>query len=197
MSKNKKIFAKEDPTDGSSYACLSRANNQCCKQVVSTKRFKSQVTNESFQIRHKLNCRSRNVIYLGFYNLCPKTQYLGKSEPPVNLSINTHRHEVKSPNGGQFDKHFNLSGHDYNENARFILIEQVNQQSKMKKKTIRQLLENREDHWVLKLKNSNTRQTKRPPKLKSQQPNPCNLQLINRTTTSFASANRNEASYLT
>ena len=152
LSKNKKIVPKEHPAYGSSYACLSRANNQCCKQVVSTKRFKSQVTNESFQIRHKLNCGSRNVIYLGFCNLCPRTQYVGKSEPPVNLRINMHRHEVKSPNDGQFDKHFNLQGHNYNENARFILIEQVNQQSKMKKKTIQQLLEDHEDHWIMKLK---------------------------------------------
>ena len=34
----------------------------------------------------------------------------------------------------------------------FILIEQVNQQSKMKKKTIQQLLEDRDDHWMKKLK---------------------------------------------
>ena len=59
---------------------------------------------------------------------------------------------MKSPNGGQFDKHFNLPGHNYNENAHFILIEQVNQQSKMKKKIIRQLLEDCEDHWMKKLK---------------------------------------------
>ena len=85
----------------------------------------------------KLYCRSRNVIYLGFCN------NVGKSEPPVNLQINMHRHKVKSPNGAQFDKHFNLPGHDYNENARFILIEQEDN---------RQLLEDRKDNWMMKVK---------------------------------------------
>ncbi len=151
LSKNKKIVPKKTSTGGSSQACLSRANNQCCKQVISTKTFMSNVTKEVFHIRHKLNCRSRNCIYLGFCNLCENTQYVGKSEPPANLRINTHRYDVKSPNGGRFDKHFNLPGHDYNKNARYILIEQV-KQSNMTKKTIRQLLEEREDYWMTKLK---------------------------------------------
>ena len=97
----------------------------------------------SNQTQTKLPQSKRNLFWL--------FQYVGKSEQPVNLRINMHRHEVKSPNGGQFDKHFNLPGHDYNENARFILIEQVNQQSKMKK-TIWQLLEDHKDHWMMKLK---------------------------------------------
>ena len=119
--------------------------------IISTKTFKSHTTNEMFDIKHKLNCHSRNVIYLGFCNICKNSQYVGKSEPPANLRINTHRFDVKSPKGGRFDKHFNQPGHDYNKNARYILIEQV-KQSKMSKKTIRQLLEEREDYWMTKLK---------------------------------------------
>ena len=125
LSKNKKIIPKKTPTIGASSACLSRANNQCCKHIISTKTFQSNKTKEIFHIRHRLNCRSRNFIYLGYCNLCPKTQYVGKSDPPLNLRINTHRYYVTSPNGGLFDKHFNLPGHSYNENARYILIEQV------------------------------------------------------------------------
>ena len=151
LSKNKKIVKKKPPTGGSSQACLSRANNQCCMHIISTKTFKSHITNEMFDIKHKLNCHSRNVIYLGFCNICRNSQYVGKSEPPANLRINTHRFDVKSPKGGRFDKHFNLPGHDYNKNARYILIEQV-KQNKMSKKTIRQLLEEREDYWMTKLK---------------------------------------------
>ena len=108
-------------------------------------------TGEVFHIKHKLNCRSRNVVYLGFCNLCKKTQYIGKSEPTVNLRINAHHHDVKSPKGGRFDKHFNQPGHNYNQNARYVLIEQA-KQSNMRKKTIRQLLEEREDYWMMKLK---------------------------------------------
>ena len=152
LSKNKKIIPKNHPKEGSSYACLSRANNQCCKHVVSTKTFQSHKTKEKFKIRHKLNCHSRNVIYLGFCNLCPNSQYVGKSEPPFNLRINTHRYDVTSPNGGPFDEHFNQPGHNYNQNARYVLIEQVHMNKNPKKKTIRQILEDREDHWMSKLK---------------------------------------------
>ena len=124
LAANKKII-KSKKKEGGSSACLSRANNQCCKQVISTKTFSSMETKETFKIFHQLNCRSKNVIYLGYCNKCPNSQYIGKSEPPVNLRINTHRHDVSSQTGLNFDKHFASPGHSYNENARYILIEQV------------------------------------------------------------------------
>ena len=150
LSHNKKAIPKKKTKIGGSHACLTRANNQCCKQVISTKTFQSMSTNETFVINHMLNCRSRNCIYLGYCNICPKSQYVGKSEPPANLRINTHRYDVTSPNGGPFDKHFNLPGHSYNKNARYILIEQVNSQ-KASKQSIRKLLEDREDFWMKRL----------------------------------------------
>ena len=152
LSKGKKTTSEKPRKSGGCQACLSHGRNQCCNQIVSTKTFRSQATNETFEIRHHLNCRSRNVIYLGFCNKCQGTQYVGKSEPPANLRINTHRHDVKSPTGGAFDKHFNEPGHDYNKNARFILIEQIKNYKAMKKMEIRKLLEEREDYWMAKLK---------------------------------------------
>ena len=151
LSRGKKTIPEKLRKNGGCQACLSHARNQCCNHIISTKTFRSQTTKEEFEIRHSLNCRSKNVIYLGFCNKCPGTQYVGKSEPPVNLRINTHRHDVKSPNGGAFDKHFNQPGHDYNKNARFILIEQIRNQNTMKKMNIRKLLEEREDYWMSKL----------------------------------------------
>ena len=131
-------------------SAAQNAAQKCCRHVVSTKTFQSNKTREIFQIRHKLNCPSRNVIYLGYCTLCQKSQYVGKSEPPVNLRINTHRYDVTSPNGGAFDKHFNKSDHNYNENARFILIEQMRVPENATKLMIRQLLEDREDYWILR-----------------------------------------------
>ena len=151
LSKNKKVINKKQTKHGACSPCFSRANNQCCKQVISTKTFQSMYTKETFAINHKLNCRSRNVIYLGYCNICSKSQYIGKSEPPVNLRINTHRYDVTNPNGGAFDKHFTLPGHSYNRNAKFIIIEQVNSKTTSKLAT-RQLLENREDFWMSKLR---------------------------------------------
>ena len=150
LSRNKKITKPRRKT-GSCSACLTKSNNLCCKQMISTKTFKSMSTGENFEIYHRLNCRSRNVIYLGYCNLCPKSQYVGKSEPPVNLRMNTHRHDVHSPSGGAFDKHFATPGHSYNKNARFILIEQINT-TRLSKLEVRALLEKREDFWMARMK---------------------------------------------
>ena len=151
LSRNRKITAMKPRKEGSCYACLSGAGSQCCSHVISTKTFTSATNKKTFRIRHNLNCRSRNVIYLAYCNLCTKSQYIGKSEPPVHLRINTHRRDVKGPNGGRFDKHFNEPGHEYNKNARYIIIEQVYRQNKMKKMDIRKLLEDREDFWMQQL----------------------------------------------
>ena len=151
ISNGKKILGKSKKKTGSCYACLNHGNNLCCKHIISTKTFKSQRTGEFFDIKHNLNCRSRHVIYLAHCILCKFSQYVGKSEPPANLRINTHRYDVTSPNGGPFDKHFNLPGHNYNDHARFTLIEQIQTTNSMDKATIRQLLEDREDFWMRRL----------------------------------------------
>ena len=120
--------------------------------MVSTKTFQSHITGEKLDILHNLNCRSRNCIYLAHCSLCPKSQYVGKCEPPANSRINTHRYDVHGPNGGKFDKHFLSQGHNFNDHARFTLIEQVNAPRGMSKSEIRQLLEGREDYWMSRIK---------------------------------------------
>ena len=117
---------------------------------MSTKTFRSDQTSEELEILHSLNCRSQNIIYLGHCILCPRTQYVGKSEPPAHLRINTHRHDVHDPKGGAFDHHFALPGHNFNEHARFTLIEQVKNPGN--KAENRRLLESREDYWMSRLR---------------------------------------------
>ena len=154
LSRGKKIVKTRRPRNKVNYgckACLTTTRNQCCRHIVSTKKFKSDVTGEELDILHDLNCKSRNCIYLGYCILCKKSQYVGKSEPPANLRINTHRHDVTSTTGCPFDKHFALPGHDFNAHARFVLIEQINDKSLSKADT-RRLLEDREDYWMLRLK---------------------------------------------
>ena len=151
LSRDKKIVKdRRAPRYPGSKACLTSKKNQCCRHLQSTKTFKSDVTGEELEIRHDLNCRSKNTIYLGHCALCRGRQYVGKSEPPANLRINTHRRDVHSPTGGAFDKHFLLPGHNFNDHARFTLIEQL----KVSKSTQenRRLLEQREDYWMLRLK---------------------------------------------
>ena len=115
------------------------------------KTFSSQTTGETLEILHSLNCKSLNSIYLGECALgCPNTQYVGKSKPPAHLRFNTHRSDVTKPKGGAFDHHFALPGHNFNEHARFTLIEQVKNPGN--KAENRRLLESREDYWMSRLR---------------------------------------------
>ena len=152
LSRGKKIVksTKPDRYTGS-YACLTSTKNQCCRHVQSTKTFSSDNTGETLRILHNLNCRSQNIIYLGHCALCPRTQYVGKSEPPANLRINTHRRDVTGPLGGAFDKHFAQEGHDFNKHARFTIIEQIRSHKSNSKLENRRLLEQREDYWMIRL----------------------------------------------
>ena len=152
ISRGRKVLPRKKAALTGCQACLTSSRNLCCKHIVSTKTFTSQTTGETLDILHNLNCRSKNSIYLGHCALCVKSQYVGKCEPPANTRINTHRHDVNSPNGGPFDKHFLLPGHSFNDHARFTLIEQVNAPRGMSKQGIRRLLEDREDYWITRLK---------------------------------------------
>ena len=51
-------------TTGWSKPCLARADTLCCKQVVDTQIFKSNITNRSYTIYHKLTCKSEYIIYI-------------------------------------------------------------------------------------------------------------------------------------
>ena len=78
--------------------------------------------------------------------LCEKSQYVRKSEYSVNLRINTDKSDVWRTDGPPCDKHF----HNFNTHAKFTITEEVYNKSLSKLK-IRNLLEHREDFWILKL----------------------------------------------
>ena len=153
VSRGRKLIKKpRSKRHTGSTACLSTTKNLCCKHLVSTKTFSSDTTGEVLEILHSLNCKSKNIIYLGHCALCRNTQYVGKSEPPAHLRINTHRQGVKDPNGGAFDQHFNLPGHNFNDHAKFTIIEQIRNHHENSKAENRRQLEAREDFWMLRLK---------------------------------------------
>ena len=152
LSRGRKILPKKTPKIVGCSPCLSSTKNKCCRQLTSSKTFKSDHTGEQFDIRHNLNCRSKNVIYLGYCLKCPYNQYVGKSEPPAHKRFNGHRSDVDSTKGNNFDKHFRLPGHNFDHDARFILIEQIRNDQALSKEEIREILEDREDFWMLKLR---------------------------------------------
>ena len=152
LSRGKKILPKKTPKIMGCSPCLSSTKNKCRRQLTSSKTFSSDHTGEQFDIRHSLNCRSRNVIYLGYCLKCPFNQYVGKSEPPAHKRFNTHRSDVDSTKGNTFDKHFRLPGHNFDHDTRFVLLEQIRNEKALSKEEIRNILEDREDFWMVKLR---------------------------------------------
>ena len=57
------------------------------------------------------------------YTLC-HIQCIGESETQFNLRLNNHQKDVNRQNAPLVDKHFKLPGHNFNQHAKFILIEQ-------------------------------------------------------------------------
>ena len=133
------------------YQPCNTANSLYCKHVPTTNSFKSNVTNVSYNIYHKTNCKSRNIINLLECTTCA-LQYVGKSEWPFNLRLNNYRHRIKSTD---FDKllpveqHFRLQGHDFSANAKFTIIEKI-ENAPIEK--ISSIIETHEDRWITRLK---------------------------------------------
>ena len=50
--------------NGKSMLCSSTRPSLCCTQIVNTQTFMSQQTKRTFNIFHKLTCKSQYVIYL-------------------------------------------------------------------------------------------------------------------------------------
>ena len=121
------------------------------KLIRSTTSFKSHQTNRVFKIFHNINCKRTFLIYLLECNTC-NIQYVGKSETTFNIRLNDHRKDVKDPNALPADKHFTLPGHDFNKNARFILIEKLTNTNKVATETLKERLKNRENFCIIKLR---------------------------------------------
>ena len=77
-------------------------------------------------------------------------QYVEKSEWPFNIRINKHRDDVLKHDAILASQHFKKCNHNFNEHARFIIIEQLKDQGRSPE-IMRRILENREDFWIKKL----------------------------------------------
>ena len=110
---------------GKCLPCFSKEGNLCCTQLKTTLSFKSNKINRRYDIYHHVSCKSSNLIYLMECELCPGKQFVGKCETSMNIRINTHRSDVWRTNGPPCDKHFQLEGHNFNEHARFTIIEKI------------------------------------------------------------------------
>ena len=147
----KQIGTKKQRSTGSCKPCLARAGNLCCKQLKHSSTFQSDNTKKVYDILHEVNCKSTNVIYLMECILCKNHQYVGKSEWSMNRRINSHRNDVWRNEGPPCDKHFQKEGHNFNEHAKFTIIEKIEKYT-TDKIYLRKLLEHKEDLWMMRLK---------------------------------------------
>ena len=151
---NNKVIQKSRKKVHAIQSCqpCNTTNSLCCNQIKSTSSFKSFITQKVYNIYHKTNCRSYNVINLLECTYCNK-QYIGKSECPFNLRLNNYRHRIKSTD---FDKllpveqHFRQSHHKFLIHAKFTIIEKI---ERALLENITSILESHEDRWIKRLKN--------------------------------------------
>ena len=148
---NNKVVRKNTSHQiGSCTPCLSRGENKCCKQIRKTQKFKSNRTKKTYNIFHKVNCKSQWVIYLMECIIC-QIQYVGKSEWPMNIRVNKHRYDANQPDSIDVCQHFQSPGHCFESHAKFTIIEELKQKNRPKH-IMRKILEQREDSWVVKLR---------------------------------------------
>ena len=109
---------------GKSEPCNTSKPSLCFKHVIDTSTFRSNQTQQLYTIFHKLNCKSKFIIYLMECASC-KVQYVGKAETPFNIRLNNHRKDVNNPKSIPADLHFRKPEHSFNLHAKFTLIEQL------------------------------------------------------------------------
>ena len=147
-----KVLRRKELKPGKCAPCHSRPDTKCCQHIIPTKKFTNKTGDETFRIFHRLNCKSKKVIYLAHCSKCNNKQYVGKCESQgINKRINAHRTDAKRPNSIPVDKHFLLPDHNFNRDFKLIIIEGIGSPN-LTKEQIRETLLRREDFWIRKLK---------------------------------------------
>ena len=149
--KNGNVFkAYSKKRKGKCEPCNTSKPSLRCKQVIDTSTFRSYQTQKLYTIFHKLNCKSKFIIYLMECALC-KVQYVGKAETAINIRLNNQRKDINNPKSIPADVHFRKPGHSFNQHAKFTIIEQLSNIHTTDKNTLKFPLKRHEDFWIQKL----------------------------------------------
>lgn len=83
----------------SQVGCFRCGKPQCktCKIMIECQNFTSRTTGETFSINSKINCDSKNLVYLYSCNLC-RRQYVGETRQDLKARANGHRSEIRCKN---------------------------------------------------------------------------------------------------
>ena len=134
---NGKVFkAHSKSREGRCEPCNTSKPSLCWKQVIDTSTFQSYYTQQLYTIFHKLNCKSKFIIYLIECVLC-KVQYIGKAETVFNRRLNNHRKDVNNPKTIPADLHLRKTGYSFNLHAKLTLIEQLRNIHTTEKETLK------------------------------------------------------------
>ena len=147
---NGKVMKRGIKTIGKCTPCFSKLGNKCCKQIKSTSTFKNRFSGKEYKILHRVNCHDRYVIYLLECRKCAGKAYVGKTEIPMNHRMNGHRSDARRTDKLAVDTHFLEPDHNFERDAVFTIIEKISK-SDLTKSQMTNLLQRREDFWILKL----------------------------------------------
>ena len=131
-------------TNPGSVRCTRKKCIICDKHLSQEKRFVSCQTKESFSLRGRFSCDTKNVIYLISCQKCGKAQYVGQTQNSLRERFYLHRSHISKNVGTPLTMHFNQSNHSL-EDMRCIVIEEVNNFSLSERLR-------RENFWISKLK---------------------------------------------
>ena len=96
-----------------------------------------------------MNCKSKCIMNLMEFSTC-KLKYVGKAEAELILRINNQRKDVLTLNAIPAVRSFARRDHDFNTDAKFTIVEQL-QNTKLSKESITGLLRRRDNFWIKKL----------------------------------------------
>ena len=150
--KNGKVFKVHSKNrKGKCEPCNTSKPSLCCKQVIDTSTFRNYQTQQLYTIFHKLNWKSKFIIYLMECVCIKQSPICWKSWNSFYIRLNNHRKDVKNPKSIPADFHFRKPGHLFNLHAKFILIKQLSNIDTTDKDTLKFRLKRREDFWIQKL----------------------------------------------
>ena len=147
---NGKVLRGKQKRKGKCSPCFSRANNKCCRHVVSTSSFRSKCTNRKFDIFHNVSCKSSFIIYLVECRKCKNKQYIGKTWNQASTRIYGHRSDAKRKDSILIDRHFQEQDHNFDQHFKITIIEKIDKLN-MDIESKKELLLKREDFWIRKL----------------------------------------------
>ena len=85
-----------------------------CRSAFFSQIIQSTTTGKIFYIKHALNCKSFNVIYVITCQKCQK-QYIGKAETGLNVRVNNYRCFINKHRNVGVAEHFFTNGHTFSD----------------------------------------------------------------------------------